>query len=77
MSVKSVENFPETFEKKFHLKNEVLSEYSNTILNYISSSCFVMKLFFKGLEKTFCGLYGLVQGFWKVLLAGKNYDELF
>ena len=35
MSVKSVENVLETFEKSFISKNEVLSEYSNTILSFI------------------------------------------
>ena len=49
MLVKSIEKFLEPFEKSFFSKNEVLSEYSNHILSFISSSFFEMKLFFKDL----------------------------
>ena len=35
MFVQSTENFLEAFEKKFQLKHEVLSEYSNLILSFI------------------------------------------
>ena len=54
MFVKSTESFLEAFEKKFELKNEVLSEYSNLIFSLVSCSCFELKLFFKAFYKIFC-----------------------
>ena len=49
--------FLDAFKKSFSSKNEVLSEYSNPILSFVSSSFFELKLFSKGLWKIFRGLY--------------------
>ena len=46
--VKSTQNFLETFEKKVSpQKNGVLSEYSNPILSFVSTSFSEVKLFFR------------------------------
>ena len=73
MFVKSTEKFLEAFEKKYLLKNEVLSEYSNHILSFIFSKSKLFSLFLTyNLIGVWCGHAFL---YWRKDLSSAKFSD--